>query len=93
MLLTGHKTRAIFNRYHIVNEQELHVAGEDARDAASERQPIEDACDRHAPEGPRRHNGHSLGGRIVDNRQALHDPPVGRAVEDDVGGPDLVRRL
>ena len=27
MLLTGHKSRAIFDRYHIVNEQELHGAG------------------------------------------------------------------
>ena len=28
MLLTGHKTRAIFDRYHIVNEQELLAAGD-----------------------------------------------------------------
>ena len=27
MLLTGHKSRAIFDRYHIVNEQELRGAG------------------------------------------------------------------
>ena len=56
------------------------VCAQDAREAASECQTIEDACDGHAPEGTRRHNGHGLGGRIVDNRQALHDPPVGRPV-------------
>ena len=28
MLLTGHKSRVIFDRYNIVNEQELHAAGD-----------------------------------------------------------------
>jgi hypothetical protein len=28
MLVTGHKMRAVFDRYHMVNEQELLTAGQ-----------------------------------------------------------------
>ena len=36
MLLTGHKTRAIFDRYYIVNEQELLSAGDQQTPAQDE---------------------------------------------------------
>ena len=32
-------------------------------------------------------------GGVVDNGQALHNPPIGRAIEDEVRGPDLVATL
>ena len=32
-------------------------------------------------------------GGVVDNGQALHDPPIRRAIEDEVRGPDLVATL
>ena len=34
-----------------------------------------------------------LMGGVVDNGQALHDPPIRRAIEDEVRGPDLVATL
>ena len=36
---------------------------------------------------------HGLMGGVVDNGQALHDPPIRRAIEDEVRGPDLVATL
>ena len=57
------------------------------------RQAVQDAGDRQSPEGPRRDNRHGLMGGVVDNGQARHDPPIRRAIEDEVRGPDLVATL
>ena len=43
------------------------------------------------PPRARRDDRHRLGRRVVDYRQALHGAPLGRAVEDEVRRPDLVR--
>ena len=66
---------------------------EDLRKSAGDRQAVQDAGDRQSPEGPRRDNRHGLMGGVVDNGQALHDPPIRRAIEDEVRGPDLVATL
>ena len=39
MLLTGHKSRAIFDRYNIIHEQELLDAGRSARFTSTTRCP------------------------------------------------------
>jgi len=39
-----------------------------------------------------RDDGHRLGGRVVDDREALQHAPFGGSVEDEVGRPDLARR-
>ena len=69
------------------------VRAEDLRKSAGDRQAVQDAGDRQSPEGPRRDNRHGLMGGVVDNGQALHDPPIRRAIEDEVRGPDLVATL
>ena len=67
------------------------IGTQDARQAPLVRQVVECTGDGDAPEGTRRDDGHRLGRRIVDNGQALHRPPLGGAVEDEIGGPNLVR--
>ena len=60
MLLTGHKTRAIFDRYNIINEQELLEAGDQlveylAQHAQAQAPPRARAPDRgRCPRAPRR---------------------------------------
>ena len=51
------------------------------------------AGDRQSPEGPRRDDRHGLMGGVVDDGQALHDPPIRRAIKDEVRGPDLMATL
>ena len=50
-LLTGHKTRAIFDRYNIINEQELLEAGD----------PLVASLAQHAPATPRGRRPHPAG--------------------------------
>ena len=51
MLLTGHKSRAIFDRYNIINEQELLEAGDQL--VAYLAQHAQAPCGRAHPAGPR----------------------------------------
>ena len=53
MLLTGHKSRAIFDRYNIINEQELLEAGDQLVAYLAQHAPG-DAAWRAAPPGPHR---------------------------------------
>ena len=66
MLLTGHKSRAIFDRYHIVNERELQSAGEQLAAYLAQR-PTGSAAPHHAParglRGATRAGLHVVGGR------------------------------
>ena len=63
------------------------------RQAARDRERVEDARHRQAAERPRRHHRHGFGRGVVDDRQALQHAAFGRAIEDEVRRPHLVRRL
>jgi integrase len=69
MLLTGHKTRAVFDRYNIVNEQELLTAGERlaayvAKQDLSRRATTSAAVERLTRPAPS--SGGEAGKRLVD---------------------------
>ena len=56
MLLTGHKSRAIFDRYNIINEQELLDAGDQLVEYLAQQAQAVPACQRPHPvrtAGPR----------------------------------------
>ncbi len=45
-----------------------------------------------AAHGSLGYDGHRFVGRVIDDRQVLDDPPLGRPVKDEVHGPYLVGR-
>ena len=51
MLLTGHKTRAIFDRDNIINEQELLEAGDQLVAYLEQHAPAQAPCGRAHPTG------------------------------------------
>ncbi len=52
MLLTGHKSRAIFDRYNIINEQELLDAGDQLVEYLAQQAQAGPARQRPHPAGP-----------------------------------------
>ena len=52
MLLTGHKSRAIFDRYNIIHEQELLDAGDQLVAYLAQQAPATPARQRPHPAGP-----------------------------------------
>ena len=88
MLLTGHKSRAIFDRYNIINEQELLDAGGPAR-RVSGAAGAGGTSPSAAPHGRRRRPAHRITPppRTTRHRVRTHGPPApprGR-------GPDTAR--
>ena len=58
MLLTGHKTRAIFDRYNIINEQELLEAGDQLVEYLAQHAPA-------TPRGERPHPARTAASRTA----------------------------
>ncbi len=72
----------------------LAVAGADRlRQATLHRQPVQNARQRMATDGPFWHHGYRLVRRVVHDGQALDDAPFSRPAEHEVHRPDLVRRI
>ena len=81
MLLTGHKTRAIFDRYNIINEQELLEAGDQLVEYLAQQA-------RTTPRG-RAHPARTAAPR---SPSALCDAPPRKARGPQGGTPDGLRR-
>ena len=89
----GHAAGEGLGQHRAAAELRAVVGAENARQTPVGGEPVERARDGQPAERPRRDDGYGLGGRVVDNRQALHDPPLGGAVEHEVGGPHVVRHV
>ena len=82
MLLTGHKSRAIFDRYNIINEQELLEAGDQLVAYLAQHAQAQAPRGRAHPASPR----HAPPLRPRATHQRVRAPPPG------VVHPDGVRR-
>ena len=82
MLLTGHKSRAIFDRYNIIHEQELLDAGDQLVEYLAPR--TGDAAWRAAPPGPHRRPAHRSAPppRATHHRIRARPPPPVRSDAD-----------
>ena len=93
MLVTGHKTRAIFDRYNIINEQELLDAGDQLVAYLAQHAQATSRAGRPHPArtaAPRTPRPDSLRRRVRDVVRRLSDPGLIR--EDDRPAPALSGR-
>ena len=82
MLLTGHKSRAIFDRYNIINEQELLDAGDQLVEYLAQHAQTTPRGRAHptgaAQSRPHRHGGHRTGIGVDEDHAGLIDATVER---------------
>ena len=89
MLLTGHKTRAIFDRYNIINEQELLEAGDQLVEYLAQHAQATPRGGRRPP-GPHRRPAH----RAAPSPRATHHRVSARVRDsgrDGAGHADVFR--